>query len=118
MMSDAVKLAQEYFELSNQGKLADIKQLFTPLSTYRSAKTGFYLGTDDIMAMQTAFFASYKRLHWQVHSVKEVRSGIVLFDFTFTGTSVGGEAVTRSGLEHVIVYQGKIQHIDVSYHNS
>ena len=112
-MTDSVQLAKHYFDLSNEGKLADIKKLFTPSSTYSSANTGIYLGADQIMDMQAKFFAGFETMDWDVHSVKEVKLGIVLFDFTFTGTTFDGAAVHRSGREYVIVYNGKIQHVEV-----
>ena len=113
IMTDAVQLAKHYFDLSNEGKLADIKKLFTPSSTYSSANKGVYLGADQIMDMQTKFFAGFETMGWDVHSVKEVKPGIVLFDFTFSGKTLDGEAVHRSGQEYVIVYNGKIQHVEV-----
>ncbi len=112
-MSDELQLAKHYFDLSNEGKLADIKNLFTPSSTYSSANTGMYLGVDQIMTMQSEFFAGYKTLGWNIHSVEEIRPGVVLFDFTFSGKTHDGETVSRRGLEYVIVYNGKLQHIEV-----
>jgi hypothetical protein len=113
IMTDAVQLAKHYFDLSNEGKLTDIKELFTSSSTYSSANTDIYLGADQIMDMQTKFFAGFKTMGWDVHSVKEVKPGIVLFDFTFTGKTLDGEVVQRSGREYVVVYNGKIQHVEV-----
>ena len=112
-MTDAVQVAKYYFDLSNEGKLADIKKLFTPSSTYSAANTDVCLGADQIMEMQTKFFASFGTMSWDVHSVKEVKPGIVLFDFTFSGKTLDGEAVHRTGREYVIVYNGKIQHVEV-----
>jgi len=112
-MTDTLQLAKHYFDLSNERKLGDIKKLFTPSSTYSSASTGVYLGADQIMDMQTKFFAGFETMDWYVHSVKEVKPGIVLFDFTFSGKTLDGEAVHRSGREYVIVYNGKIQHVEV-----
>ncbi|MGI9335246.1 MAG: nuclear transport factor 2 family protein [Gammaproteobacteria bacterium] len=112
-MTDAVRLAHHYFDLSNQGKLADIEKLFTPSSTYSSANTGVYLGAEQIMEMQTKFFASFKTMGWVVHSFEEVKPGVVLFDFTFSGTTLDGETIHRPGREYVIVYNGKLQHVEV-----
>ena len=110
---NAVELAQRYFDLSNQGNLAEIEKLFTSSSTYSSANTGVYLGVDQIMDMQAAFFAGFETLAWDVHQVEEIRPGVVLFDFTFSGKTLDGETVVRPGLEYVIVYHGKLQHVDV-----
>jgi hypothetical protein len=112
-MSKALKLAQHYFDLSNQGKLEDIAKLFTESSTYSSVTTGLYFGVDSIMKMQSEFFSNYQSMAWHVNSVEEIKPGIVLFDFTFNGTTNEGEIITRDGLEYVIVYKEKIQHIEV-----
>ena len=113
IMTDAIQLAKHYFDLSNEGKLTEIKELFTSSSTYSSANMDVYLGADQIMNMQTKFFAGFDTMGWYVNSVKEVKPGIVLFDFTFTGKTLDGESVQRSGREYVVVYNGKIQHIEV-----
>ena len=112
-MSGAIELAAYYFELSNQGDLAEIRKLFTDSSTYSSATTGIYLGAENIMAMQIAFFSNYRSLQWQIVSSHEVKPGIVLIDFRFIGTTMEGEVITREGLETVVVYMNKIQHIEV-----
>ena len=113
IMTNAVQLARHYFDLSNEGKLTDIKELFTSSSTYSSANTDVYLGADQIMDMQTKFFAGFGTMKWNVNSVKEIKPGIILFDFTFIGKTLDGEAIQRSGREYVVVYNGKIQHIEV-----
>lgn len=112
-MSESIALAKHYFDLSNAGKLDEIETLFTPSSTYSSANAGVYLGVDQIMGMQRKFFASFKEMGWDVHSVEEVQSGVVLFDFTFSGVTNDGEKVHRPGLEYVITYNGKLQHVEV-----
>lgn len=109
----AAEIARHYFDLSNQSKLSDISKLFTACSTYSSANTGMFLGADEIMKMQAEFFAGHQALNWTIDSLEEVKSGIVVIDFSFTGKTLNGEAVYRSGLETVVVYQGKIQHIEV-----
>lgn len=112
-MTDAVQLAKRYFELSNNRKLAEIKKLFTPSSTYSSMNTGLYLGADQIMEMQSEFFANFEALRWEVHSVRAVKPGVILFDFTFSGETLNGETIRRPGWEYVVVYNGKIQHVEV-----
>ena len=113
IMTDAVQLAKHYFDLSNERKLTEIKELFTSSSTYSSANMDVYLGADQIMDMQTKFFSGFGTMKWNVNNVKEIKPGIVLFDFTFTGKTLDGESVQRSGREYVVVYNGKIQHIEV-----
>tara|TARA_Y100001936_G_scaffold41889_1_gene40507 strand:- start:2287 stop:2676 length:390 start_codon:yes stop_codon:yes gene_type:complete len=112
-MTNAIQLAKHYFDLSNKGKLTDIKKLFTSSSTYSSASAEFYLGADQIMDMQTEFFSNFKTMRWDVHTVNEVKPGVILFEFTFTGKNLNGETVHRSGKEYVVVYNGKIQHVEV-----
>ncbi len=112
-MTEALRVAKHYFDLSNERKLEEIKKLFTPSSTYSSANTGLYLGADQSMDMQTTFYASFDTMHWEVHRVEEVKPGIVLFDFTFSGSSRDGQTVHRPGWEYVIVYNGKLQHVEV-----
>ncbi|MFT5098618.1 MAG: hypothetical protein ACI9HY_000727 [Planctomycetaceae bacterium] len=116
-MSDELQLAKHYFDLSNEGKLADIKNLFTPSSTYSSANTEVFLGVDQIMTMQSEFFAGYETLSWRINSIEELRPGVILIDFTFSGKTQDGKKVSRRGLEYVIVYNGKLQHIEVRNKN-
>ena len=112
-MSEAVQIAKHYFDLSNNGNLEEIEKLFTPSSTYSSSNTGVYLGADQIMEMQRGFFANFETIGWDVHSVEEVKPGVILFDFTFSGKTLAGEEVRRPGLEYVVVYNGKLQHVEV-----
>ncbi len=112
-MRDALDLAQHYFDLSNQGRLDEIERLFTPSSTYSSLNTGLHLGAENIIAMQRTFHAGFRSLHWHINSAEEVRPGIVLFDFVMTGTTADGDDVDFSGLEYVIVHQGRLQHVEV-----
>ena len=112
-MTEAMRIAEHYFKLSNDGALAQIQTLFGPSSTYSSAHTGVYLGADEIIAMQTRFFAGFKRLQWEVHSMEEVKPGIVLFDFTLRGETHEGEQLVRAGDEYVVVHDGRIQHVEV-----
>ena len=112
-MSGAVKLAEHYFALSNAGKLDEIETLFTPSSTYSSANAGVFLGAEQIIGMQRTFFSSFKKMGWDVHNVEEVRPGVVLFDFTFSGVTNDDENINRPGLEYVIVYNDKLQHVEV-----
>jgi len=112
-MTEALQIATHYFELSNKSDAKGIARLFTDSTTYSSQATGIYLGQKDIIAMQRTFHDRFKFLHWTVNSVDEVKSGIVLFDYDFTGTLPSGEKIESSGLEYVIVLNGKIQHIEI-----
>lgn len=111
--TNALPLAERYFELSNAGDLTSIRSLFTDCSTYSSATTGLYLGVDDIMTMQETFFARFQSLAWTVHSSIEYKPAIALFDFTFAGKTLDGNTVTVSGLEYVVVCNNRIQHVEI-----
>jgi len=112
-MTDALNTAKLYFDLSNKSDFDGIGELFTETTTYSSQTTGLYLGRDDILAMQKIFHGKFTSLKWTVNSVEEVKPGIVLFDYDFSARLENGEKVESSGLEYVIVYQGKIQHIEI-----
>ncbi|MFT5579510.1 MAG: hypothetical protein ACI9WS_002269 [Paraglaciecola psychrophila] len=112
-MNNALALAQHYFDLSNERNLVAIEALFTASSTYSSTNTGIYLGGDAIMTMQRGFFASFETMNWSIQKVEEVKAGIVLFDFTFTGKTLTGEQTVFGGQEYVVVFNQKIQHIEV-----
>jgi hypothetical protein len=114
-MTEAIALARHYFDLSNDGKLDDIAFLFTDSTTYSSQKTGIFLGATQIIEMQRAFFADFESVEWTIKSTQEIRSDIVLFDFDFVGVTQDGARVARSGLEYIVVYEGKIQHIEVRW---
>ena len=110
---DSLELAKHYFDLSNDSDLDEIRKLMTESTTYSSQNTGVYLGADQIMKMQRAFHGSFESLGWEISHVEEVRPGVVCFDFVFSGRTKAGEEVRRPGIEYVIVYNGKLQHIEV-----
>ena len=111
--SEALVVAQRYFDLSNARDLDAVESLFTETSTYSSDNTGVYFGKKQIMAMMRPFFEKFTDLKWSVKSAEEIRPGVVLFDFTFSGITTSGESVQRAGREYVIVYDGKLQHVEV-----
>ena len=113
MMKEPLEIAQLYFELSNKSDFNGIKNLLTDSTTYSSQTTGVYLGHRDIIAMQREFHGKFSSLKWNVNSVEEVKPSVVLLGYDFTGELSSGEKVESSGLEYVIVYQGKIQHIEI-----
>ncbi len=108
-----LEIAKNYFELSNDSNFAAISQLFHAGSTFRSGKGELFLGVENIMAMQKLHHGSYAKLEWLVRSVSEVKPGIVHFVFDFKGETQLGEQVEYSGMEDVIVFDGKIQHVQV-----
>jgi hypothetical protein len=109
----AIEKAQHYFDLSNASDFDRIKSLFTKSSTYCSGTGELYLGVNDIMAMQRSYHGSFKSLKWQVNTVDQIKSDIILLDFDFKGESQACEKVEYSGLEYIIIHNEKIQHIDV-----
>jgi hypothetical protein len=105
-----IKTAKYYFDLSNESDFDNIKSMFTQSSTYCSGTGELFLGVKDIMVMQRSYHNSFK---WLVNTVDEIKPGIIVLDFDFEGETQVGEAVDYSGLEYIIIYAGKIQHIDV-----
>lgn len=106
-------VAKYYFELSNKSDFNSISKLLTASTTYSSQNTGLYLSRDEIVAMQKVFHGQFSSLQWHVNSVKEVKPGIMLFDFDFFSQMPDGTTAKSSGHEYIIVYGGKIQHIEV-----
>lgn len=110
---EAMETARFYFELSNKSDFDNIEKLFTDKTVYISQTTGEYVGKKDIIAMQRNFHGQFSSLNWRVTSVKEVKPGVILFDFDFVGKKPDGEVVKSSGLEYVSVDHGKIQKIEI-----
>ena len=110
----SLDLAKHYFQLSNESNFEEITKMFRKSSTFRSGKGELFLGSDSIMAMQRKHHGMYKSLDWKVLKVIEPKPGIITFVFDFTGITQAGECVEYSGVEDVIIYDGKIQHIQVS----
>ena len=108
-----MEIAKYYFDVSNKSDFDRIASLLTDSTTYSSQNTGLYLGKDDIIAMQKAFHGKFSSLNWQVNSTEEVKPGIILFDYDFLAEMPSGEKVKNSGLEYIIVHDGKIQHIEI-----
>ncbi len=111
--SEALALAYQYFDLSNTSDMQGIAALMSPSTTYSSANTGLYLGVSEIIAMQRAFHASFERLRWTILEAQEIRPGIIQIHFSFEGIKLNGENIKTKGLEHILVYNQKIQHIEV-----
>jgi hypothetical protein len=112
-MINAKDIALLYFDLSNKSDFKGIEALLTDTTTYSSQATGLYLGRKDIVTMQRHFHGSFSSLHWNINSIVELKSGIVLIDYSFVGKKPDGHTISSSGLEYVIAYDGKIQHIEI-----
>lgn len=85
----------------------------TDATTYSSQNTGTYVGKQNILNMQRAFHGTFVSLHWRINSVVELKPGVILFDYDFTGEAADGHKAKSSGLEYVTVYQNKIRHIEI-----
>jgi len=112
-MSLALELSEQYFLYSNQSNLTLIAKLFSADSTYYSTSLGFFVGKENIIAMQTDFHSQYQKLHWAVDDVTEIKSNVIEIEFSFKGTSLDGSVSNRQGREHILVGDGLIQHIAV-----
>ncbi|WNZ57706.1 hypothetical protein QT397_10290 [Microbulbifer sp. MKSA007] len=112
-MMSSLGVAEYYFKLSNESNFDEITKLFCESSTFRSGKGDLFLGVSDIMSMQRLHHGMFSKLEWEVCSVTETKPGIVHFNFNFTGETHAGEKVEYSGLEDVVVYGGKIQHVQI-----
>ncbi len=112
-MSNAIKTVEKYFELSNQGDLAEISKMFSDDSTYDSSKVGMHHGSEQIMEMMTKFYAEFSKLKWIVNSVKETQSGTIEVDFTFNGLTREGIVVVNTGIECFVVRNDKLQSVKV-----
>ncbi|WP_330925504.1 hypothetical protein [Candidatus Sororendozoicomonas aggregata] len=108
-----LEIAEYYFKLSNDSNFEEITRLFCESATFRSGKGELFLGVTDIMSMQRQHHGMFTQLQWKVSSVTEIKPGIIHFTFDFAGKTHEGERVEYSGLEDVVIYQGKIQHVQV-----
>jgi len=108
-----LEIAEYYFKLSNDSNFEKITRLFCESSTFRSGKGELFLGVDDIMSMQRLHHGMYSKLEWVVDTVTEIKPRIFRFVFDFQGETHSGEKVEYSGVEDVIIFDGKIQHIQV-----
>ncbi|HVQ44105.1 MAG TPA: nuclear transport factor 2 family protein [Candidatus Saccharimonadia bacterium] len=112
-MTESVDIAKLYFDLSNNSDFEGIKKLFTDTTQYVSQNTGLHTGRTKIMEMQRVFHAKFANLHWHVNNIQEVRRGVILVDYDFTGVTSGGEKVETSGFEYVTVQDDKIVKIEI-----
>lgn len=112
-MSLSRQLVRRYFDYSNQSDMAQIGTLFQPNSTYYSSQLGFFIGREAIIAMQTAFHQQYQSLAWTISSLSELKPDVIEIQFEFEGVLTDGSVQQRQGHEHILIYDGLIQHIAV-----
>ena len=107
-----IQLTKQYFTVSNNSDFTEIEKLFATNSTYSSQNTWLYLWVDNIIAMQTDFHKSFEKLEWKVQTIEEEKPWIVRVDFDFEWVK-DGEKIVFSGIEYLVVVEGKIQHIEI-----
>ena len=112
-MSNPIKMAEQYFKLSNQSDMDSIAAMFTDSSTYSSVNTGVYLGRDQIMPMMRAFHSSFESLTWTINTIEEIRPGVAHIEFSLVSVNGQGQVTESSGHEYVLVFDGKLQHVEV-----
>ena len=112
-MSLARQIARTYFEYSNQSDMAQIGTLLTDNCTYYSRQLGFFIGQGEVIEMQRVFHAQYQSLSWKILSLNELKPNVIEIEFGFEGVLHNGEQQTRQGREHILIYDGLIQHIAV-----
>ena len=108
-----IEIAKYYFDLSNESNFALIQSLLTQSTTYRSGNGELFLGIADIMLMQRNYHGCFSKLHWQVNKVDQAKPAIIAIEFDFIGENHAGDILEYSGLESIIIYESKVQHIDV-----
>jgi PPOX class probable F420-dependent enzyme len=112
-MSQALKIAQKYFELSNQSDFAGISRLLANDLTYSSSRTGDYSGAEEVIQMQKAFHGQFSSLRWTVNAVEEEKPGLIKFNYSFAAKTPTGEKQASDGIEYIRVSDGKIHRIEL-----
>jgi hypothetical protein len=113
MMSLARQIARDYFAYSNRSELPQIASLFSENCTYYSANLGFFIGKSDVISMQREFHGQYESVAWTIDYIAEVKPNIIEIEFSFKGILPDGEEQNRQGSEHILIYDGLIQHVAV-----
>lgn len=62
--------------------------------------------------MQKVFHKSFEKLEWKVQAIEEEKPWIVRIDFGFEWVK-DWEEIVFSGIEYLVVVDGKIQHIEI-----
>jgi len=108
-----IEISKYYFELSNNSNISEIKNLFRENTTYSSSNTWLYLGVDNIIEMQYKFHSSFNKLNWFIDSIEEIRPWIMLINFTFNWIKNTWEKIIFSWKEYIVIFDKKIQHIEI-----
>ena len=109
----ALKIAENYFKLSNESNLDEIYTMLHKSSTFCSSSFDIFVGADEIIKMQRLYHGSFNHLEWIVKKVTEIKPSVVKFDFDFLATDKKENKIRFSGIEYVVILGDKIQHIQV-----
>lgn len=114
MMSLEEQIARDYFHYSNHSDMVNIAGLCQDSCTYHSAQLGFFVGVAEVISMQQTFHRQYASLAWTIESLTVIKPQVVAIHFSFDGVLLNGQTQHREGVEHIVIYAGKIQHITVA----
>lgn len=115
MTNSCLSIAESYFSFSNEKNITEISNMFTEKSTYSSNNRGLFLWRENIISMMVWFFADFETLHWEIASIEKIKTNIVECHFTFNGIKKSGENISQKWIEKIVVFEDKIQHIEVCY---
>jgi hypothetical protein len=93
--------------------MAQITGMFSENCTYYSVNLGFFIGREDVVAMQTQFHGQYESVTWTIDEIAEIKPNVVEIAFSFNGRLHDGSEQNRKGREHFLIVDGLIQHIAV-----
>ena len=111
--SNALTTARKFFTLANSRDLLNIEKLFTDTTTYSPQNEGVYFGVTQIMEAFRTFYGEYKTLQWDIVTSKEIRPGVVFFEYVFRGVTTAGKDVDLPGVAYVISSNERVQHIEL-----
>jgi len=114
-METPESLARRYVELSNEGDLERVWEMFHSKADYVSSQVGTFRGIDAIREMMGAFFTKYESPYWDVDRYERLGDESACFGFRMSARVGGGEVVHRRGVETIRfdLETGKIVRIEV-----
>ena len=113
MALSPIEITELYFRLSNAGDLTAIETLLHSHASYMSENTGEHRGKKNIMAMMKRFFAAHSLLKWHIESINQPETDTVEVHFTLIKENDSTPQIQLSGLEKIVVVDGKILSIEV-----
>ena len=63
--------------------------------------------------MQKAFHGQFSSKDWAINSIEETKPNVVVVDYDFAGKKLNGETVNSSGIETIVLKNGKIVRIEI-----